>query len=63
MLYAKDLKRARRMQGLTQAEAADAIGCCLRAFKNWETGSAEPHRMWRPRIRAFIAARPIEALS
>ena len=34
----KDLKKAREKQGLTQIEAAKAIGVSVEAYRRWENG-------------------------
>ncbi|WP_346094397.1 helix-turn-helix domain-containing protein [Streptomyces olivaceiscleroticus] len=44
----------RRADGLTQAEAAKAIGVTRVAYQRWETGQAEPHARHRARYLRLL---------
>jgi transcriptional regulator with XRE-family HTH domain len=40
----RDLKRARKAKGLTQADVAEALGITVQAISQWETGKTDPTR-------------------
>lgn len=46
------LKHRRRAAGLTQTQAADAIGCQRVSLAFWEQGRQWPSSVWLPRIAA-----------
>lgn len=45
----------RRMGGLTQAEAADLIGCNERSLRDWERNGITPLPLFRKKMDALIA--------
>lgn len=50
-----DLRAARRVLGITQAEAAGVIGCHVNCISNWENGLSSPHPRHRRAVLAFLA--------
>ena len=53
--FAIRLKVARIRAVLTQAEAAEVIGCSFRSFQDYERGRYFPRPAIRRRVLAFIA--------
>lgn len=52
------IKGHREGLGLTQKEAADALGVSLRTWQAWEAGTAFPQPRFRRALDAFLT-RPI----
>lgn len=52
------LRQRRRELGLSQPDAAKAIGVCKASIWNWENGRAEPDDSLLPAIIAFLGREP-----
>lgn len=52
------LRRVRLDRGLSQRQAAEAIGCHPTALLPWEKGSAEPELRFLPAILRFLGYDP-----
>lgn len=55
MWTGSDLRAARRVLGLTQADAAEVIGCHPNCISLWETDRTSPHRRHRPAVFSLFA--------
>ena len=41
-MFAKNLKRIRKLRGLTRKELAEKVGVTVKAIGHWETGIRKP---------------------
>lgn len=48
------LRKVRRERKLTLRKAAELIGCSYQTLANWETGTSEPHPLFKPGIERFL---------
>ena len=62
MDFAKNLKRARKNLGLSQAELAKRLSMVQGAVSNWENGTREPKLSDLERIAKVLLTTPTELI-
>lgn len=58
--YLRGLQACRNRTGLTQRQAAAAIGCPHATYRNWEGGANWPSSIWLPLIAEAFRCSIIE---